>query len=204
MSAEMVASSVEKFMGTQKTRRTLGEYVSELEVLGRLTPTVQEAVDKAERLTRENDFIFYLAGALTGVSEEMKARYGQVGDLITTHQKPGAKMFGYAPHLHGTDPIAHPDVSPEEVRDIDYIFAAVVADGHFNFMYPLAHGNAVEEAWAEAANIPAVYLMPESMYTSRLIRGMHNILSTIIYTDFETDGLPQVAQLLDGIERATK
>lgn len=96
--------------------------------------------------------------------------------------------------MHGTDPVAHPHVTPEEVRDIDYLFSALVPDYHINWWHPVAHGNAVEAGWAELMDIPSIYLIPEDVIPSRLIRGMHNIATTITYTDFN-DGLSQLQDL---------
>jgi hypothetical protein len=168
------------------------EYAADLERRGRMTDIVREAFEKATEIRANYDTVIYLAGGLTGMSEEVKSRYADLSDLVASNDS----MFGYAPHLHGTDPVKHPDVSPEEVRDIDFLFAAVIPDLHINCWYPVAHGNAVEAGWAEQANIPAVHLVPEGVTLSRLVRGMHNIAATITYTDFEKDGISQVQKLI--------
>jgi hypothetical protein len=180
--------------GKNKTQRqqAIAEYAKELETLGRLTDIVREAIAKAESMQQNYHTIFYLAGGLTGMSEEVKARYAHLSDLVASNEG----MFGYAPHLHGTDPVAHPDVTPEEVRDIDYLFAAILPHFHINCWYPIAHGNAVEAGWAELANIPAIHLVPDGITLSRLVRGMRNIATTITYTDFEGDGLAKVQEFL--------
>ncbi|MEJ0073665.1 MAG: hypothetical protein WDN27_06395 [Candidatus Saccharibacteria bacterium] len=171
----------------------VGFYEQDLERAGRLTPPMQEALQKARDIRIGHNVLFYLAGALTGVEEPVKQRYSAVSELIAT--KP--QMFGYAPHLHGTDPIKHPDVTPEEVRDIDYLFAAIVPDAHINFWHPTAHGNAIEEGWAEAQGKPSLYVVPEGAALSRLVRGMRNIVDTIVYSDFEEEALPQIDTFLD-------
>ncbi len=173
-------------------RPTIDEYIAEIERSGRMTAIVREAIEKAKRIQNEFSLVYYIAGGLTGVASDVKARYGLLGDLIADQES----SFGYAPHLHGTDPIAHPDVSPEEVRDVDYLFAVVVPDFHLNCWYPMAHGNAIEAGWAEAANIPSVYIVPEGVVLSRLVRGMRNISAVITYVDFKTDGIDNVRKFL--------
>lgn len=189
----------ERLQYAHKLRPSLNGYVRELEALGRLTSPVQEAAHKAEAIRHNFDTVFYIAGALTGVDELTKVRYTQMSDFIGTRKG----MFGYAPHLHGTDPIEHPHVTPEEVRDIDYMFAVVVPDFHINFLHPTAHGNGVEAGWAEMVNIPAIYVVPEDVTLSRLVKGMRNILTTITYNDFKAEGLPKLAQLLEDIHTST-
>jgi len=127
------------------------------------------------------------------MSEEVKSRYGLLSDLVAANKG----MFGYAPHLHGTDPVAHPHVTPEEVRDIDFLFAAIVPDYHLNCWSPLAHGNAVEAGWAEINGVPSIYLVPRNIVLSRLVRGMHNIAGIITYDVFEEDGLKKVQTFID-------
>jgi hypothetical protein len=177
-------------------KETIIKYARELEESNRMTPIVREAIDKAIALSSQYPIIIYIAGGLTGMSEEIKMRYGQVSDAIAEYDG----MFGYAPHLHGTDPVAHPHVTPEEVRDIDYLFAAIVPKYHINCWYPVAHGNAVEAGWAEIKNIPSFHLVPEEMVLSRLVRGMTNIAATITYVDFSSDGLKKIQEFLTELE----
>ncbi len=188
------------FLDFKPVRSTIDEYAAALTKKGRITPIVREALDKAREVRAEYDLVFYLAGPLTGVSEEVKLRYKALSELIAARHDTHTKMFGYAPHLYGTDPVKHPAVTAEEVRDVDYLWAVVVPDGHFNSWEPVAHGNAIEEGWAEAHSIPAVYLVPQGMLTSRLVRGMHNIVGTITYADFHADALPQVDVFLGDLE----
>jgi hypothetical protein len=128
--------------------REIEKYSAELEAQGRLTPAVEEAIARAKNTSLKYNVLLYIAGALTGVDEKTKLRYGQTSHMASKFNHPRAKMFGYAPHLYGTDPVKHPDLSPAEVRDIDYLWAVKVADCHIHFPYPIAHGSAIEEGWA--------------------------------------------------------
>jgi hypothetical protein len=172
-------------------------YDAALENDGRLTPVVDEAIHNALNIVADYDRVFYIAGPLTGMPEAIKDRYGKISEMIG--KITAVKMFGYAPHLHGTDPVAHPDVTPAEVRDIDYMMAAIVPDYHINCLDPVSHGNAIEEGWAEEAGIPVLYLAPRDMRLSRLVLGMRNVIDVVRYGDFDADGLPQVQEFLDGI-----
>jgi hypothetical protein len=183
----------------------LDMYESTLQEEGRATPAVAEALEKAKEVYTSTGYRFYIAGGLTGVDEATKLRYEQTSDIIAAGI-PNARRIApaspYAPHLHGTDPIKHPNVTPEEVHDIDFLWAAVVATAHVNFLHPVAHGNAIEMSWAERYNIPTINVVPEGFTASRLVRGMRNIVGQLVYKDFEEDGLPQVQALMTGIGQA--
>lgn len=185
---------------TKSNKPSLDHYVEELKTSARYTAIVEEAAANAERIIQDYDMIFYIAGALTGVTETTKKRYSKTSNLIASHSRRGHGMFGYAPHLHGTDPVKHPDVTPNEVHDIDKLFAVVVPDAHINFTDPLAHGNAIEAGWAEMAEIPMIYLTPRDQKLSRLVLGMRNIAQQIIYQDFDSDGIAQLDNYLGEIE----
>lgn len=162
----------------------------------RMTPAVSEALAKAREIRSRHEYVCYVAGALTGMPDVVKDRYVLTSQLFDSLSGPGRRLFGYAPHLHGTDPVVHPTVTPAEVRDIDHLFAVVIPDFHLNFTDPVAHGNGIEEGWAETAGIPTVYVSPASQRLSRIVLGMHNVTRVIRYNDFASDGLVKVEQLL--------
>lgn len=192
MSSTKEAQSIIKIFSPQSA---INNYQNELNELGRLTFVVQDAITNARAVRDKYNTVLYIAGGLTGLSETTKQRYAVVSDLISNY--PG--MFGYAPHLHGTDPIKHPYVTPGEVRDIDYLWAVIVPDYHINFWHPMAHGNAVESGWAEVHNISSIHLVPQEILLSRLVRGMHNIFATVTYDDFDKDGISQLNDLLGNL-----
>jgi hypothetical protein len=166
---------------------SIDEYADELERRGRMTEVTKEAIAKARRVTNEYESVLYVAGPLTGMSEEIKARYGRISAVVA--EVPG--WFGYVPHLHGTDPVVHPDVTADEVRDIDFLWSTVVAKAQVNCLFPVAHGNGIEEGWAELAEIPSLYLVPVSFTASRLVRGMWNVRQAVAYEEFD-ECLPRV------------
>lgn len=190
--------------GTNPVRPTIENYRTSLELQGRLTPAVKESLEKAAKIRSNTRAIVYIAGPLTGIDEQLKQRYEDVSKFLESYgmQKVGEGVFlnlffGYAPHIHGTDPVKHPSVTPAEVRDIDYLWASVVADLHVNFLYPTGHGNAIEEGWAEKALIPSVYVNHEGHRLSRLVLGMNNVVYSVQTRDFGMDGYEKLAVFFD-------
>lgn len=178
----------------------LGIYEAGLRQHGRMTEAVSEAITLAREVLHEYDFIVYIAGALTEATDADKFRYTRTSHMIENFQQPGARMFGYAPHLHGTDPVRHPDVTPAEVCDIDYLFAAIAPDMHINFMHPVAHGNAIEAGWAMREHVPSLFMAPTGQRLSRLVRGLTNVEEIIRYDDFLPEGLEKIRAHLASIE----
>lgn len=182
------------------SRPTIEEYGEALEASGRLTPPVRDSIERATQVKPQTRTIVYIAGSLTGADEPTKARYEQVSEMLEKYERENSDdrmFFGYVPHLHGTDPVKHPNVTANEVRDIDALWASVVADLHVNFVWPLAQGNSIEEGWAEKSMIPTVYLNPNGNRLSRLTKGMNNVVRKIEYDDFQTDGLTKLKDFSD-------
>ncbi len=196
---------------TVSQRPSIGQYTAALEAQGHLTPAVAESIEKAKAIRESTSCVVYIAGPLTGVSGKLKERYGAVSNMLATYESVSADkpqtMFGYVPHLHGTDPVKHPDVTAQEVRDIDFLWAGVVADVHVNFLDPMAHGNAIEEGWAESRLIPTVYLNPKGNRLSRLTLGMHNAAHKIEYSNFQTEAVDEnefITGTLKGMRETTQ
>ncbi len=201
----LAAVNGELYPDARAERPTIGEYATSLEAQGHSTPVVAEAIENARFARSHFDCVVYVAGGLTGVSEELKARYGATNKLLKSYgaiadDSETEAFFGYVPHLHGTDPVKHPNVTPQEVRDIDHLWSSVVADIHVNYLDPTAHGNAIEEGWAESALIPTIYLNPAGNNLSRLTKGMHNVIETIEYEDFETSTKPHKKSALESLQ----
>ena len=164
----------------------------------RFTTVVREAFERVYTIRATHNVIGYCAGALTGVSDEIKARYERIFEISQKFrfQNGSRKLFIYVPHLFGTDPKKHPGVSPTEVRDIDHLWAVVMAQFHINCLDPIAHGNAIEEGWAEPVCIPSIFMVPREITLSRLTRGMENIDMLITYKTVE-DAYGQVEAWLE-------
>lgn len=101
---------------TQQTRTNFDDYRRWLARQRRITPAVIEAILRAEGARKDFPMVCYIAGALTEATEENKLRYSKVSEIAFSR-----RILGYAPHLYGTDPRKHPNVTPDEVRDIDYL-----------------------------------------------------------------------------------
>jgi len=165
-------------------RPSLNEMYQTFERDGIMTAAVKAAFDRAYQVISEYDGqVIYIAGALTDQPEEVKARYTDLSDILISYG-----IFGYAPARYGTDPVKNPNVSPDEVHAVDYIWAACVARMHFNFLVPTAIGPGIEfgqaHPWApnQYADKPTVLLLPEEYHLSRLPGGMPNLLQIIRYT----------------------
>jgi hypothetical protein len=199
-----LASVAPLYSGASAARPEIQEYAHALDLRDRLTPIVKESVEKALGAKVASDCVVYIAGPLTGVAEELKDRYGAVSSMLEEYpcihgDQSGQGFFGYVPHLHGTDPVKHPNVTPDEVRDIDFLWAGITSDYQVNFLSPTAHGNAIEAGWAEQLMIPAVQLNPKVNRLSRLTLGLNNIMADIEYDDFYEDGMPEVHTVFDGL-----
>src|SRR3989304_2270237 len=174
----------------------MDSYEKSLRLQGRLTPSVQESLGKAREWQEKSLAVVYIAGGLTGVDEQTKLRYGEVSSLLDSYgtlvDSKGSErqlLKGYVPHLHGTDPVKHPNVTSDEVRDIDHLWAVVVASVHVNFLHPMAHGNAIEEGWGEGHLITSSTQNLEGNKLSRLVLGMNNIAHENNYREFNVEDI---------------
>lgn len=156
----------------------LREYEHWLKQTGRMTTFLAEKVAMAYAVKRR---VVYVAGPLTALAEELKTRYIAAATLAEE-----LGFFGYVPHIHGTDPVKHPQVSPDEVRDADYLWAVVKPSVHINFLWPIGHGNAIEAGWAEIYHLPAIFCVPAEVRLSRLTVGLLNVHCLIRYPDEES------------------
>ncbi len=127
----------ELFPTAVEERIAIEDYRRSLEPQSKLTPVVRESIHKARLWQEETRIIVYIAGALTGVDEATKKRYREVSGLLDSYGlivddngKERQLLRAYVPHLHGTDPVKHPHVTADEVRDIDHLWAVVVGTHH--------------------------------------------------------------------------
>lgn len=178
-------------------RPSIDEFALWLRENKRLTPFVADKIELARAVRATCSLVVYTAGALTGASESDKERYVTLGEVVDGYQRRGARMFGYVPHVHGTDPKNHPDVTAQEVHDVDLLWSTFAAHLQLHCMWPVAHGNGAEAGWASIFGVPAVYFTPTNQKVSRLMLGTHNAPVAFFYRDFAEDCVPAVRQLLD-------
>lgn len=140
-------------------------------------------------------FVAYVSGALTGVSEELKERYVKTKETVERHEG-----FAYVPHIHGTDPVKHPDVTPRDVRDIDEFWSVSVPDFQITWVEPPALGSGIEAGWGEKSReVPIVALCPADKRASRLMRGLRNYCKEIPYETLD-DAYSKLDRLVQGLQ----
>ena len=125
-------------------------------------------------------FSGYVSGPLTYGSSDMKEFYEVIAEVIDS-------VFGpetaYVPHKH-TDPVKHPNVTPEEVYRKD---KEKVTTSNFVVAYvgapSLGAGAELEMACTE--NIPILLLHKRGEAVSRLPRGMFSMIGIFEYNNEE-------------------
>ena len=134
----------------------------------------------------------YISGALTGVNRptSLKEFYESIGKLCE-----GFNMNPYVPHLN-SDPVAHPDLSPKDVYEID---TREVSESDLVIAYvgvpSLGVGSEIEIA--RENEVPVILLYEKDERISRMIRGNPTIMAEISFTDFD-DALQQLRASLEG------
>jgi len=142
---------------------------------------INDHLKLAESKLSKSQKIIYIGGSLTHVPQAEKTRYEKSAKLV---DKLGG--FGYVPHIYGTDPIKHPDVLSNDVRDIDFFWSVLMSDlSIFWCDYP-AFGTGIEMAWAEVYKIPSIKIINKNIKLSRLAKGLRD-KSEIIEYDNDKD-----------------
>lgn len=125
----------------------------------------------------------YISGALTGLSSTnscMKEFYERIAITVDKVCGTGA---AYVPHMN-TDPIKHPDVTPEEVYQLDrqkvYASNLVIA-----YMGEPSFGVGAELQMANEKGIPILLLYEKGKGVSRLPRGMESVKGICEYSTEE-------------------
>lgn len=127
-------------------------------------------------------FVAYVSGALTGVDEPTKERYVKTKEIVERRNG-----FAYVPHINGTDPVKHPDVTPGDVRDIDEFWSVSVPDFQITWVEPSAIGSGIEAGWGEQTwagtgrRVPIIALHPAAKNVTRIMRGLKNYAKEIPY-----------------------
>lgn len=172
-----------------KGRNGIIFHQSFIKSLNNPTAVVRESLELVERVLASGQKIVYISGSLTHVPQEEKNNYLKTKEIV---DKFGA--FGYVPHLY-SDPIKHPNEVPREVRDIDFLWSAVVADtAVFWGNYP-SIGVGAEMAWAEIYGVPSIKLVANDKKMSRIGYGLYDNAQIIRYDKVEV-GLKDLKKAL--------
>lgn len=133
----------------------------------------------------------YISGALTGIENlvEIKTFYEAIGALC---QQIG--LQAYVPHLN-TDPINHPDVTPQQVFELDK-YQVSQSDLVVAYIGFASLGVGMELAYADTNSIPIVLLYEEGKHISRFPRGIPSVISEIQFTNYE-NALMQLKVVLE-------
>lgn len=132
----------------------------------------------------------YVSGALTGGDEItlLKHFYERIAETCKS-----VGIEAYVPHLV-SDPIGNPNMTPEEVYDLD---RRQVLDSNLLVAYvgypSLGVGQEIEIA--RENNIPVVMLMENDRRISRMARGNPAVVAEIHFADHD-DGLHQLSHWL--------
>lgn len=108
----------------------------------------------------------YISGALTGVEDQsLKTFYEHLAKVAED-----LGMKSYVAHIHGTDPIKNPDVSPEDVyqKDID---AVLEADIFVAYVGAKSIGTGMEVMLAKLHQRLMILLYEKGAIVTRLVRG---------------------------------
>ncbi len=132
----------------------------------------------------------YVSGALTGGDEIelLKHFYERIAETCKS-----AGIEAYIPHLV-SDPIGNPNMTPDEVYDLDrrQVLASNLLVAYVG--YPsLGVGQEIEIA--RENNIPVVMLMEKDRRISRMARGNPAVIAEIHFVDHD-DALQQLSHWL--------
>lgn len=153
---------------------------------------VRDHLKLAEKIIKENKKIIYISGALTHVPENEKELYLKTKKIVDD-----LGSFGYAPHLYG-DPLKFPGITPKDIRDVDFLWAAAISDGSVFWLNHLSFGVGIEMAWAEMYNVPSIKIASKDVKVSRLARGMYDNAKIIQYDKVE-EGLEELEKEISKI-----
>ncbi len=133
----------------------------------------------------------FFSGPLTELhnKEQTKTFYKNLAEVAASHG-----VDSYWAFLHGTDPVANPDVSPQEVYKKD-LNALEKSDVMVAYVGEPSTGTGIEVEFANTHHIPIYILYEQGKRISRMLRGCPAVKGEIIFAD-ETDALAQFDDLL--------
>mgnify|MGYP001595481549 CR=1 FL=1 len=141
------------------------------------TPIVAQSIKVAEDYLAENKPIFYVSGALTNVSDTtIIKRYNTTGELIKA-----SGGLSYLPHEHGSDPKQNPEITPDDIYTIDFLWGVVLPTAEILWGYPPSLGVGVQLGWCDTYQIPTALLQPSDIRLSRLAEAIAQRVTVIRY-----------------------
>ena len=143
------------------------------------TPIVMQSLAMADEYLETGKTIFYVAGPLTNVDDPgIIERYNQTDKII---QQAGA--LSYLPHAHGSDPKRNPDLKPDDIYTIDFLWGSVLSDAVVLWGNPPSLGVGVQLGWCDTYQIPTALLQPMDKKLSRLAEAIAQRVTVIRYAN---------------------
>lgn len=133
----------------------------------------------------------YVSGALTGIEymEPIKFFYKDIGTLCEE-----LGFQAYVPHLH-TDPIAHSNVTPRQVFEVDK-YQVSSSDLVIAYIGYPSLGVGMELAYAETKHIPIILLYEHGKKVSKFSRGIPTVIHEIKFEGYK-DALIKLRKFLE-------
>jgi len=128
----------------------------------------------------------FFAGPLTNLTnpEQSKAWYKKLAEVA---QKNGFDYFWA--FLNGTDPVQNPNVTPQEVYNVD-TYQLAHSDLMVAYMGEPSTGTGIEIEFAHTHHIPVYLLYEQGAHVSRMLRGCPAVKKELVFTS-EDDSLKQ-------------
>ncbi len=134
----------------------------------------------------------YIGGALTHADEKQKILYKKISKLCEN-----MGIEAYVPHVWGTDPVKHPDVSPEDVWHINKRQVSS-ANIMIAFVGKPSLGVGAELEIARINNVKIIIWWFEGEKVSRMTLGNPGVIKKIEAED-EKDLFNRLEQTLEKI-----
>ncbi len=143
------------------------------------TPIVADSIRMAEDYLDQGKPIFYVTGALTNITDHsIVDRYEATGELIRS-----VGGLPYLPHEHGSDPKKNPEITPDDIYIIDFLWGAVLPTAAVLWGTPPSLGVGVQLGWCDTYQIPTALLQPTDLKLSRLAEAIAQRVTVIRYDD---------------------
>ena len=143
------------------------------------SPIVKQALLMADEYLESGQAIFYVAGALTNVTDPtITDRYDATDAII---REAGARS--YLPHAHGSDPKRNPELTPDDIYTIDFLWGSVLSTAVVLWGSPPSLGVGVQLGWCDTYQIPTALIQPKDVPLSRLAEAIAQRVTVIRYHD---------------------